>query len=96
MLENSVNSNRFNSEMTSRQKALSSKQTILLQSKDLFKAICLPEVKAVNLLLQKFQFVNEDILRTQVMNELASYTQRDRQVETKLFAGLHNNLSGTY
>ena len=46
-------------------------------------------------LLCKFQFVNEDILRSQVMNELSSFTNKDRLIEsTKLFASLTNTFSG--
>lgn len=73
---------------------MSVKQTILLQTRDLFKAICLPEVKVVSRLLCKFQFVNEDILRSQVMNELSNFTNRDRIVESKLFASLSNTMTG--
>ena len=42
----------------------------------------------VSRLLCKFQFVNEDILRTQTMNEFTSYTNRDRLVDQKLFSSL--------
>ena len=63
-----------------RHNALRQKQAMLFQVKNVFKAICLPEVRIVNRLLCKFQFVNEDILRSQVINELTNFTNKDRLI----------------
>ena len=69
---------------------------MLFQVKNVFKAICLPEVRIVNRLLCKFQFVNEDILRSQVINELTNFTNKDRLIESKLFNTLTNFNSMPY
>jgi len=58
--------------------ALKTKQRLFLTEKSLFAAMCLPEFRVVSRLLNKFSFVNEDILRTQVLNELSHFTNRDK------------------
>ena len=66
------------------------KKAMLFQVKNVFKAICLPEIRVVNKLFCKFQFMNEDILRMQVINELTSFTTKDKINEQKLFNTLTN------
>lgn len=57
----------------------------LLQDKHLFRVNCSPETKIVTALLNKFSFVNEDILRTQVLKELQNFTNKDKQVDISRF-----------
>ena len=71
-------------QMTARHRIFWQKQNLLLRSTNLFKAMCLPEIRAISRLLCKFQFVNEDILRSQVMNDLRNFTTKDKNIESRL------------
>ena len=85
-----VNKNTLNDQDNERSLVLSQQKAMLFQVKNVFKAICLPEVRVVNKLLCKFQFMNEDILRSQVINELASFTSKDKFSDQKLYNTLTN------
>lgn len=60
-----------------------------------FVAICFPEQRLVSNVLNKFSFVNEEILRSQVINELRNFTSRDKVMDVRLLNTL-TNLSGYY
>ena len=83
--ESQMNQQVNTKEMTARQRSYWQKQNLLLKSSNIFKAICLPEKNVVKRILCKFQFVNEDILRSQVMNQMKSFTSRDKNSDIKPF-----------
>lgn len=46
-------------------------------------------------MLSKFSFVNEEILRSQVLNELKNFTNRDKLIDMRLLNTL-TNYNGYY
>lgn len=48
---------------------MSLQHAAILANQNIFPALCLPEVRIVTRLLNKFQFVNEDNLRSQILNQ---------------------------
>ena len=58
-------------------------------------AICFPESRLVSNMLSKFSFVNEEILRSQVINELRNFTNRDKVMDPRLLNTL-TNFTGYY
>jgi hypothetical protein len=58
--------------------AMADQRTQLLRYSELFhKCKLLSESRVIQRILQKFSFVNEDIVQTQSVNEICSYTSRD-------------------
>jgi len=53
-------------------------------------ALCLPESQLVSSMLSRFSFVNEEILRSQVINDLRNFTNKDKIIDHRLM----NTLTG--
>lgn len=68
---------------------------IKIQDRKFAGALCLPELKLISRMLSKFSFVNEEILRSQVLNELKNFTNRDKLIDMRLLNTL-TNYNGYY
>lgn len=66
----------------------------VFKSRCMFKNSLISETCIVTRLLNKFSFVNEEILRQQTMNELVYFTNRDRIIDSKLLNTLTSGMCG--
>lgn len=66
-----------------KQSVSSKLKTIIAQN--IFKGLVQSEEKVIFKIYKKFSFVNEDILRRQVLNELACFASKDKGFEAKFF-----------
>lgn len=54
----------------------------------MFKGLVQSEEKVIFKIYKKFSFVNEDILKKEVLNELACFASKDKGFESKYFNAL--------
>jgi hypothetical protein len=56
-----------------------------LMNFNVFKSALRQEEQVIFKIYTKFTFVNEDILRRQVLNELSSFAAKDKSIDAKFF-----------
>jgi hypothetical protein len=63
----------------------------LFLNNEIFKTLLIQEEKIVFKLFRKFSFLNEDMLRKQVLNELANFAVKEKGVDFKFYNTITSN-----